>query len=133
MHPIRLAQKGLDSGWGSRHVDDSPRLCMASAVGGYLTSFGKEEPIRTYGDIDNANCLFIIGFNTIEANPILLRRIARRKQMESTVKIIVAGYRRTNTSRIVDVHISFRSGTELAMSNFMALVTINEELYSRCF
>ncbi|MDE5832752.1 MAG: molybdopterin-dependent oxidoreductase, partial [Desulfovibrio sp.] len=123
-----VANKLFKGGFGTNNVDGNPRLCMASAVGGYLTSFGKDEPMGTYGDIDNANCFFIIGSNTSEAHPVLFRRIARRKQTEPSVKIIVADPRRTNTARIADLHIPFRPGTDLALMNAMAWVIINEEL-----
>lgn len=123
-----LANKIFKGGFGTNNVDGNPRLCMASAVGGYTTTFGKDEPMGTYGDIDNATCFFIIGSNTSEAHPVLFRRIARRKQVEPGVKIIVADPRRTNTSRIADMHIPFRPGTDLALMNAMAWVIINEEL-----
>lgn len=82
----------------------------------------------TYADIDRASAFFIIGSNTSEAHPVLFRRIARRKQNEPGVKIIVADPRRTNTSRIADLHIAFRPGTDLALMNGMAWVILHEEL-----
>ena len=82
----------------------------------------------TYADIDRASTFFIIGSNTSEAHPVLFRRIARRKQNEPGVKIIVADPRRTNTSRIADLHIAFRPGTDLALMNGMAWVILHEEL-----
>lgn len=123
-----LANKIFKAGFGTNNVDGNPRLCMASAVGGYTTTFGKDEPMGTYADIDNAKCFFIIGSNTSEAHPVLFRRIARRKQVEPGVKIIVADPRRTNTARIADMHIPFRPGTDLALMNAMAWVIVNEEL-----
>ena len=123
-----LANKNFKAGFGTNNVDGNPRLCMASAVGGYLSTFGKDEPMGTYADIDKATCFFIIGSNTSEAHPVLFRRIARRKQMEPGVKIIVADPRRTNTARIADLHIPFRPGTDLALMHSMAWVIVNEEL-----
>lgn len=123
-----LANKIFKGGFGTNNVDGNPRLCMASAVGGYTTTFGKDEPMGTYADIDKATCFFIIGSNTSEAHPVLFRRIARRKQVEPGVKIIVADPRRTNTSRIADMHIAFRPGTDLHLMHSMAWVIVNEEL-----
>ena len=123
-----LANKIWKAGLRSNNVDGNPRLCMASAVGGYTTTFGKDEPMGTYNDIDNATCFFIIGSNTSEAHPVLFRRIARRKQNSPDVKIIVVDPRRTNTSRIADVHVTFKPGTDLALMNGMAHVIIKEEL-----
>lgn len=123
-----LANKIFKGGFGTNNVDGNPRLCMASAVGGYTTTFGKDEPMGSYEDIDKATCFFIIGSNTSEAHPVLFRRIARRKQVEPGVKIIVADPRHTNTSRIADIHIAFRPGTDLALMHSMAWVIVNEEL-----
>ena len=122
------ANKMFKGGFGTNNVDGNPRLCMASAVGGYTTTFGKDEPMGCYADIDSATCFFIIGSNTSEAHPVLFRRIARRKQVDPGVRIIVADPRRTNTSRIADLHIGFRPGTDLALMHAMAWVIINEEL-----
>ncbi|MDR2574655.1 MAG: nitrate reductase [Desulfovibrio sp.] len=123
-----LANKIWKAGLRSNNVDGNPRLCMASAVAGYLTSFGKDEPMGTYNDIDNATCFFIIGSNTSEAHPILFDRIARRKESSPDVKIIVADPRRTNTARIADMHVPFKPGTDLALLNGMANVIFREEL-----
>lgn len=123
-----VANKLFKGGFGTNNVDGNPRLCMASAVGGYTTTFGKDEPMGCYADIDSATCFFIIGSNTSEAHPVLFRRIARRKQVDPGVRIIVADPRRTNTSRIADVHIAFRPGTDLALMHAMAWVIIHEEL-----
>ncbi|MCD7984103.1 MAG: molybdopterin-dependent oxidoreductase, partial [Desulfovibrio sp.] len=68
-----VANKIFKGGFGTNNVDGNPRLCMASAVGGYLTSFGKDEPMGTYADIEHATCFLIIGSKTSEAHPVLLR------------------------------------------------------------
>ena len=123
-----LANKIFKGGFGTNNVDGNPRLCMASAVGGYTSTFGKDEPMGSYADIDKATCFFIIGSNTSEAHPVLFRRIARRKQVEPGVKIIVADPRKTNTARIADMHIAFKPGSDLHLMHSMAWVILNEEL-----
>lgn len=123
-----LASKIFKAGLKSNNVDGNPRLCMASAVGGYTTTFGKDEPFGCYEDIDSAFCFFIIGSNTSECHPILFRRIAERKQADKNVKIIVVDPRRTNTARIADLHVPFTPGTDLAILNSMAWVIFDEEL-----
>ncbi|NIQ98492.1 MAG: molybdopterin-dependent oxidoreductase, partial [Desulfuromonadales bacterium] len=49
---------------GTANVEGNPRLCMASAVGGYLNTFGADEPAGGYDDFEMADCFFIIGSNT---------------------------------------------------------------------
>ncbi|MCG8533437.1 MAG: molybdopterin-dependent oxidoreductase [Desulfovibrionales bacterium] len=115
-----LASKIFKAGLKSNNVEGNPRLCMASAVGGYVTTFGKDEPMGSYDDMDATSCFFIIGSNTSECHPILFKRIARRKQADPNVKIIVVDPRRTNTARIADLHVPFKPGTDLAILNAMA-------------
>ncbi len=123
-----LASKIFKGGLKCNNVEGNPRLCMASAVGGYVTTFGKDEPCGSYDDIDAATCLFIIGSNTSECHPVLFKRIAARKQADPNVKIIVVDPRKTNTARIADIHVTFKPGTDLAILNSMAYVIIQEEL-----
>ncbi|MCG8563782.1 MAG: molybdopterin-dependent oxidoreductase, partial [Desulfobacterales bacterium] len=115
-----LASKIFKAGLKSNNVEGNPRLCMASAVGGYVTTFGKDEPMGSYDDIDATSCFFIIGSTTSEGHPILFRRIARRKQADPNVKIIVVDPRRTSTARIADLHAPLKPGTDLAILNAMA-------------
>jgi nitrate reductase NapA len=107
-------------GFASNQVEGNPRLCMASAVAGYLTSFGSDEPSGTYADIENAKCFFLTGSNTSEAHPILFRRIWRRKQQDPSVKIIVCEPRKTKTSDIADLWLPVDPGTDLAVFQSMA-------------
>ncbi|MFV0421051.1 molybdopterin oxidoreductase family protein [Oleidesulfovibrio sp.] len=123
-----LANKIFKAGLKSNNVEGNPRLCMASAVGGYVSTFGKDEPMGSYKDIDAATCFFIIGSNTSECHPVLFRRIAARKQNDTNVKIIVCDPRTTNTSRIADLHLNTIAGYDLALLNSMAYVIVHEEL-----
>ena len=63
-----LASKIFKAGLKSNNVEGNPRLCMASAVGGYVTTFGKDEPCGCYEDIDATSCFFIFGSNTSECH-----------------------------------------------------------------
>ncbi|MFU2207259.1 molybdopterin oxidoreductase family protein [Solidesulfovibrio sp. C21] len=123
-----LANKIFKAGLKSNNVDGNPRLCMASAVGGYVTTFGKDEPMGCYDDMDAAACFFIIGSNTSECHPVLFRRLAARKQADPNVKVIVVDPRLTNTARLADLFLPIIPGTDLALLNAMAHVIINEEL-----
>jgi nitrate reductase (cytochrome) len=127
------ANKLFKAGLRTNNVDGNPRLCMASAVGGYLTTYGKDEPMGCYEDLDHADVFLIVGSNTAEAHPILFRRIAKRKQTGKDVKVIVLDPRRTPTSRIADLHLSFTPGTDLAILNAMANVLLAEDLVDRDF
>lgn len=129
-----LFQKIMRGGLKTNNVEGNPRLCMASAVGGYLSSFGADEPIGGYSDLEKAHCFFIIGSNTAEAHPVLFRRIMRRKlDNPDTVKVINADPRVSQTSRIADKHLQFKPGTDLSLLNAMARVIVDEKLYDKDF
>ena len=128
-----VANKLFKAGLRTNNIDGNPRLCMAGAVAGYLTTFGKDEPMGCYEDIDAADVFFLIGSNTAEAHPVLFRRILRRKETGRNVKVIVADPRRTPTSRIADLHLSFRPGADLAVMNAMAHVLVAEGLVDEQF
>ena len=120
------ANKLFKAGIRTNNFEGNPRLCMASAVGGYLTSYGKDEPMGCYEDIDHADVFLLVGSNTAECHPILFQRIVRRKESAPGTKVIVIDPRRTPTSRIADLHISFTPGTDLAILNAMAYVMVRE-------
>lgn len=123
-----LASKIFKAGLKCNNVEGNPRLCMASAVGGYVTTYGKDEPCGCFEDIDATSCFFIFGSNTSECHPVLFRRIASRKQSDPKVKVIVVDPRTTNTARIADLHLKVKAGNDLALLNAMAYVILWEEL-----
>jgi nitrate reductase NapA len=128
-----VANKLFKAGIRTNNVDGNPRLCMASAVAGYVSTFGKDEPMGCYDDIDKADLFLLVGSNTSEAHPIIFRRIVKRKETGKGVKIVVLDPRRTPTSRVADLHLSFTPGTDLAILNAMAQVLFAEGLVDEAF
>ncbi len=108
-------------GLRSNMVEGNPRLCMASAVGGYITTFGADEPAGSYANIEKAKTFFIVGSNMSECHPIIFRRIARQKlKSPEEINIIVCEPRYTGTARIADVWLPADPGTDLAVFHCMA-------------
>lgn len=128
-----VANKLFKGAIGTNNIDGNPRTCMASAVAGYVSTFGKDEPMGTYEDIEKADVLFIIGANVAEAHPIIYSRIVDLKNSKPGLKIIVADPRKTRTADIADILIQFIPGTDLALLNSMAYVLIEEDLIDRNF
>ena len=123
--------KLFKGGLGTNNIDGNPRLCMASAAVGYVSTFGKDEPMGAYDDIYHSECFFIIGSNMAECHPVIFRLINERKQKNKDVKIIMVDPRKTLSARIADLHMSFVPGTDLAILHAMAHVIIKEGLYSK--
>jgi nitrate reductase (cytochrome) len=125
--------KFFKGGLGTNNIDGNPRLCMASAAVGYVTTFGKDEPMGAYDDIYHADCFFIIGSNMPEAHPVIFRIVNERRTKGKDVKIIVADPRKTLIAKKADLHMSFVPGTDLAILNAMAHVIVKENLYNKNF
>lgn len=128
-----LANKLFKGAIGTNNIDGNPRTCMASAVAGYVSTFGKDEPMGTYADMEEADTFFIIGSNMAEAHPVLYARIVDRKNSNPKTKIIIADPRKTRTADIADVLLQFTPGTDLALLNSMAQVIIEENLTDPAF
>ncbi len=111
---------------GTNNMEGNPRLCMASAVGGYLTSLGLDEPVGTYQDIENAEMFHLIGSNTAEAHPIIFERIVRYKSKNPNVKILIIDPRKTPTDQVADLHLFPKPGYDLAILHAMARILIKE-------
>ena len=56
---------------GTNNLEANARLCMASAVTGFITSFGLDEPMGSYDDIDHADVFITWGNNMAEMHPVL--------------------------------------------------------------
>jgi ferredoxin-nitrate reductase len=114
---------------GTNNFDTNSRLCMASAVAGYLTSLGCDGPPTSYADIDETNCFFLIGTNTADCHPVLFKRIKERKHSDpKKVMIIAVDPRRTETADFADLHLPIRPGTDIALLNSMLCVLLEANL-----
>ena len=121
-----LANRLFKGGIGTNNVEGNPRLCMASAVGGYVSTFGKDEPMGSYDDIDSAKTFFLIGSNTAECHPVLFDRIMARKQSDRSVKVICVDPRKSPVSTISDLYLQPIPGMDLALMHSMAHVIVRD-------
>lgn len=118
---------------GTNNIEGNPRTCMASAVAGYVTTFGKDEPMGSFDDIEQCDTFFLIGTNTAECHPVVYSRITDHKQARAGVKIIIADPRRHRVHDIADLVLTFRPGTDMALLHAMAHVIVQERLADEAF
>jgi nitrate reductase NapA len=112
---------------GTNNVEANARLCMASAVTGFLTSFGLDEPMGCYEDMDNANVFITWGNNMAEMHPVLFSRMLANRKRKSDVKIIDFATRTTRTSQAADKSILFLPQTDLAVANAICYEIIRND------
>ncbi len=127
------ANKLFKAGLKCNNVDGNPRLCMASAAVGYVQTYGKDEPMGCYEDIEHATCFFLIGANAYECHPVLFERILLRKRQDKRVKLIVIDPRRTKTATYADHFIQPLPGTDLLLLNAMIHVMLEDGLIQEDF
>jgi nitrate reductase NapA len=53
------AQKLMRAGLGNNHLESNARLCMSSAVTGFLATYGVDEPAGCYDDLDAADVVIL--------------------------------------------------------------------------
>ncbi|MBD2211657.1 nitrate reductase [Nostoc linckia FACHB-104] len=115
-----IAQKLMKGCLGSNNFDANSRLCMSSAVAGYIQSFGADGPPCCYEDLELTDCAFLIGTNTAECHPIIFNRLEKYRKKNRKVKLIVVDPRRTPTAENADLHLAIRPGTDIDLLNGIA-------------
>jgi nitrate reductase NapA len=121
--------KLMKGGIGSNNIEGNPRLCMASAVAGFYSTFGMDEPMGCYDDIELADVFFVWGSNFAEMHPILSSRMVERKHQDPGVRIVsLQTFTNRSSDEPADVAVVFKPHTDLALANGMAHVIVKEGL-----
>ena len=115
-----IAQKLLKGCLGTNNFDANSRLCMSSAVSGYIQSFGSDGPPACYDDLELTDCAFLIGTNTAECHPIVYNRLRMHHKKNRKVKMIVVDPRQTKTAKDADLHLAIKPGTDIDLLNGIA-------------
>ncbi len=114
------ANKFLKGGLGSNNVEANARLCMASAVVGFVKSFGKDEPMGCYDDLEEGDVFVFWGNNMAEMHPVLFSRITERRRAASWTRLADIATRETRTSAASDLVALMNPHTDLAIANGIA-------------
>ena len=127
------AQKLLKGCIGTNNFDANSRLCMSSAVAGYIQSFGSDGPPTCYDDLEKTDCAFLIGTNTAECHPIVFNRLRKHHKSNRKVKMIVVDPRKTPTAEAADLHLAIKPGTDMHLLNGIAHLLMRWDMYDGLF
>jgi len=127
------AAKLMKAGFRSNNIDPNARHCMASAVVGFIQTFGIDEPSGNYDDIEYTDTVVTWGANMAECHPILWARVSDRKMADDKVKLINLTTNSNQTSDIADTEIVFKPGTDLAIWNYLAHEIIKRDAVDHDF
>jgi nitrate reductase (cytochrome) len=127
------ALKLIKAGLSSNQIDPNARLCMASAVTGFLSTYGVDEPAGCYDDLDKADVVILWGNNPAEMHPVLFSRIIDRRSRGENVTLIDIGTRRTRTTEFAQHYLEFRPHSDLAIANGIAHLLVKNGTYDKEF
>jgi nitrate reductase NapA len=107
---------------------------MASAVAGFMRTFGMDEPMGCYDDIEAANAFVLWGSNMAEMHPVLWSRVTdRRLSAPKDVKVAVLSVFEHRCFELADLPIVFTPQADLAILNYIAGYIIRTNRVNRDF
>ncbi|WP_298720457.1 periplasmic nitrate reductase subunit alpha [uncultured Oceanisphaera sp.] len=121
------ASKLMKAGFRSNNLDPNARHCMASAVVGFMRTFGIDEPMGCYDDFEHADAFVLWGSNMAEMHPVLWTRITDRRLSHSHVKVNVLSTYYHRSFELADRGMIFHPQSDLAIANFIANYIIENE------
>ncbi len=127
------ANKLFKGGFRSNNIDPNARHCMASAVMGFMRTFGMDEPMGCYDDIEAADAFVLWGSNMAEMHPILWTRVTDRKLSNPGVKVAVLSTFEHRSFELADIPIVFTPQTDLVILNYIANHIIQSGAVNRDF
>ncbi|MGE5478047.1 MAG: nitrate reductase catalytic subunit NapA [Bacteroidales bacterium] len=113
------AAKLMKAGFRSNNLDPNARHCMASAVTGFMRTFGMDEPMGCYDDIEQTDAFVLWGSNMAEMHPILWSRITDRRLTHEGAKVAVLSTYEHKSFDLADIPMVFTPQTDLAILNFI--------------
>ncbi len=130
------AAKLFKAGFRSNNLDPNARHCMASAVAGFMRTFGIDEPMGCYDDMEHADAFVLWGSNMAEMHPILWSRITDRRLTAKHVKMHVLSTFTHRSCELADSELIFKPQSDLAILNYICnhiiqSGAVNEEFVKR--
>lgn len=126
--------KLFKAGLLSNNIDPNARHCMASAAVAFVRTFGIDEPMGCYDDIEHADAFVLWGSNMAEMHPILWSRISdRRLANPDTVSVNVLSTFEHRSFELADLGILLKPQSDLAILNYIANYLIENNAINREF
>ncbi len=119
----KFARVGLQT----KYIDYNGRLCMGAAATGANQTFGMDRGFtNTLKEVPNTRCIILAGTNIAECQPTIMPYFEKAK--ENGAYIIAIDPRETATTKIADLHLKNKPGTDVALANGILKVIIENGL-----
>jgi nitrate reductase NapA len=106
---------------------------MASAVTGFMRTFGMDEPMGCYDDFEAADAFVLWGSNMAEMHPILWTRLTDRRLSNPHVRVAVLSTFEHRSFDLADIPMIFKPQTDLVILNYIANHIIQEGKVNTAF
>ncbi|CAM2187094.1 periplasmic nitrate reductase subunit NapA [Paraburkholderia sacchari] len=127
------AVKLMKAGFRSNNLDPNARHCMASAVQGFMRTFGMDEPMGCYDDIEQTDAFVLWGSNMAEMHPVLWTRVTSRRLSAPKTRVVVLSTFEHRSCELADETIVFTPQGDLAVLNYIANYIIKNGKVNRDF
>ncbi len=127
------AAKLMKAGFRTNNLDPNARHCMASAVAGFMRTFGIDEPMGCYDDIENTDTVVLWGSNMAEMHPILWSRITDRRLSKEGCQVHVLSTFEHRSYELADNPMIFVPQTDLAILNYICNYIIQNGKVNKAF
>ena len=97
---------------------------------GLVAAFGSGAMTNYTQDFEHSKAFFIIGSNTLEQHPIIGIKV-RKVVRENGAKLVIADPREVPLTKIADVHLKIKPGSNIAILNGLMKVILDEDLWDR--
>jgi nitrate reductase NapA len=121
------ASKLMKAGFRSNNIDPNARHCMASAVAAFIRTFGIDEPMGCYDDLEHADTFVLWGSNMAEMHPILWSRLTDTRLTKPGAEVHVLSTFEHRSFELADNGMIFVPQTDLAILNFIANYIIEND------
>ncbi len=127
------AAKLHKAGFRTNNLDPNARHCMASAVAGFMRTFGIDEPMGCYDDIEQTDAFVLWGSNMAEMHPILWSRITDRRLTHEGCEVHVLSTFEHRSFELADNPLVFTPQSDMAILNYIQNYIVNSGAMNRDF
>src|SRR5947209_5988736 len=121
------------AGLGTPHMDGNTRLCTATAAAALKETFGCDGQPGCYFDIDETDCIVMVGQHLAAHDTVLWMRVLDRRRGQRPPKLIVIDPRQSATAKEADLHLAPKVGSNVALLNGILHLIVENGWIDRAF
>lgn len=127
-----LMQKFFRAVLHTNNIDGCARVCHSPTALGMQRTFGTGAGTNSIADLQETNCIMVIGANPTAAHPVTGAKMKQFAMKTGNVSIVIDP-RKTELAKYATHHLALRPGTNVAVLNMMMYYIVKEGLVDQDF